>query len=59
MFDELDDSNKLLAIDSFLDYEKYFSEGSNKFELEEYNSYNTHRLSEIELKELLAQIDVK
>jgi UDP-N-acetylglucosamine 4,6-dehydratase/5-epimerase len=42
-----------------LNYEKYFSEGSNKFELEEYNSYNTHRLSEIELKELLAQIDVK
>ena len=42
-----------------LNYEKYFSEGSNKFELEEYNSYNTHRLSEIELKELLAQIGVK
>lgn len=33
MFDELDDSNKLLAIDSFLDYEKYFSEL-----LREYNS---------------------
>ena len=30
-----------------------------KVELEEYNSYNTHRLSEVELKELLAQIDVK
>ena len=42
-----------------LNYEKYFSEGSNKVELEEYNSYNTHRLSEIELKELLAQIDIK
>ena len=42
-----------------LNYEKYFSEGSNKVELEEYNSYNTHRLSEVELKELLAQIDVK
>ena len=42
-----------------LNYDKYFSEGSNKVELEEYNSYNTHRLSEVELKELLAQIDVK
>ena len=42
-----------------LNYEKYFSEGSNKVELEEYNSYNTHRLSEVELKELLAQIDIK
>jgi len=42
-----------------LNYDKYFSKGSNKVELEEYNSYNTHRLSKVELKELLAQIDVK
>ena len=42
-----------------LNYDKYYSKGSNKVELEEYNSYNTHRLSEVELKELLAQIDIK
>ena len=42
-----------------LNYDKYFSKGSDKVELNEYNSYNTHRLSETELKELLAQIDIK
>jgi hypothetical protein len=36
-----------------------FQKALTKVELEEYNSYNTHRLSEIELKELLAQIDIK
>ena len=42
-----------------LNYDNYFSKGSDKIELKEYNSYNTHRLSETELKELLAQIDIK
>jgi UDP-glucose 4-epimerase len=42
-----------------LNYDKYYSKGSTKVELEVYNSYNTHRLSETELKELLAQIDIK
>ena len=42
-----------------LNYDKYYSEGSNKIEFKEYNSFNTYRLSEIELKELLAQIDIK
>jgi UDP-N-acetylglucosamine 4,6-dehydratase len=42
-----------------LNYNKYFSEGINKSELEEYNSQNTHRLSKTELKELLAKIDIK
>ena len=42
-----------------LNYDKYYSKGSTKVELKEYNSFNTHRLSEIELKELLAQIDIK
>jgi UDP-glucose 4-epimerase len=42
-----------------LNYDKYFSKGSNKVEFDEYNSSNTHRLSKVELKELLAQIDVK
>ena len=42
-----------------LNYDNYFSKGSDKIEIKEYNSYNTHRLSETELKELLAQIDIK
>jgi len=42
-----------------LNYEKYYSEGLSKVKLREYNSFNTHRLSETELKELLAQIDIK
>jgi UDP-glucose 4-epimerase len=42
-----------------LNYNKYFSVGINKIKLEEYNSHNTKRLSEIELKELLSQIGVK
>ena len=40
-----------------LDYNKYFSEGNEeKIELEEYNSYNTERLSEGELIDLLKSI---
>ena len=42
-----------------LNYDNYFSKGSDKVELNEYNSYNTHRLSSIELKELLTQINIK
>ena len=42
-----------------LNYDKYFSKGSDKIELKEYNSHNTHRLSSTELKELLAQINIK
>lgn len=42
-----------------LNYDKYYSKGSTKVELKEYNSFNTHRLSKIELEELLAQIDIK
>lgn len=40
-----------------LNYNKYFSEGNDaKITLEEYNSFNTNRLSEVELIELLASI---
>ena len=40
-----------------LDYNKYFSEGNEeKIEVEEYNSYNTERLSEDELTDLLKSI---
>jgi len=40
-----------------LNYNKYFSEGNEgNIKLEEYNSYNTNRLSEDELIQLLASI---
>ena len=40
-----------------LNYNKYFSEGNDaKITLEEYNSFNTNRLSEVELIQLLASI---
>ena len=42
-----------------LNYDKYYSKGSTKVVLKEYNSFNTHRLSETELKILLAQINIK
>jgi UDP-glucose 4-epimerase len=42
-----------------LNYDKYFSEGSNKIELEEYNSFNTQRLSKEELKQLLSKIGIE
>ena len=50
---------RIAADNRDLNYDKYYSKGSTKVELKEYNSFNTHRLSEIELKELLAQIDIK
>ena len=40
-----------------LNYNKYFSEGNDaKINLEEYNSFNTNHLSEVELIKLLASI---
>ena len=57
--EDLGEYYKVAADNRDLNYDKYFSKGSEIVELEEYNSYNTHRLSEIELKELLAQIDIK
>jgi len=40
-----------------LNYNKYFSEGNDlKINLEEYNSFNTNNLSEVELIKLLASI---
>lgn len=57
--EDLGEYYRVAADNRDLNYEKYFSEGSEIVELEEYNSYNTHRLSEIELKKLLAQIDIK
>ena len=42
-----------------LNYNKYFFEGKQSKELEEYNSFNTRRLSEKELIDLLASIGYK
>ena len=43
-----------------LNYKKYFSEGQkNISQIEEYNSFNTNRLSEAELIKLLSSIGYK
>ena len=42
-----------------LNYNKYFFEGKQPKDLEEYNSFNTHRLSENKLTQLLASIGYK
>ncbi len=42
-----------------LNYEKYFSQGMSSSQLEEFNSYNTVRLKEQELIELLKSIGYK
>ena len=42
-----------------LNYNKFFFEGKQSKDLEEYNSFNTHRLSEDKLIELLASIGYK
>ena len=57
--EDLGEYYRVAADNRDLNYDKYYSKGSIKVELKEYNSFNTHRLSEIELKELLAQIDIK
>ena len=41
-----------------LNYGKYFEEGDSKVtEMEEYHSHNTYRLSDIELKNILSDIE--
>ena len=57
--EDLGEYYRVAADNRDLNYEKYYSKGSTKVKLKEYNSFNTHRLSEIELKDLLAQIDTK
>ena len=57
--EDLGEYYRVAADNRDLNYEKYYSKGSTKVELKEYNSFNTHRLSEIELRELLTQIDIK
>ena len=57
--EDLGEYYRVAADNRDLNYDKYFSKGTEIVGLEEYNSYNTYRLSEIELKDLLAQIDIK
>ena len=57
--EDLGNYYKVAADNRDLNYNKYFEEGRNTKVNEEYNSFNTQRLSATELKELLAQIDIK
>lgn len=58
--EDLGDYYRVPADNRDLNYNKYFSEGIDKeVPLEEYNSYNTNRLSIGELKDLLGTIGYK
>ena len=58
--EDLGDYYKVSADNRDLNYDKYFSEGiDSKAVLEEYNSFNTNRLSIQELKDLLGTVGFK
>jgi UDP-glucose 4-epimerase len=57
--EELEHYFRVPADNRDLNYDKYFSEGKLTKNLEEYNSFNTHRLSEKDLVSLLASIGYK
>ena len=58
--EDLGDYYKVSADNRDLNYNKYFSEGiDSKAVLEEYNSFNTNRLSIRELKDLLGTVGYK
>ena len=58
--EDLGDYYKVSADNRDLNYNKYFSEGiDSKSPLEEYNSFNTNRLSIKELKDLLGTVGYK
>jgi UDP-N-acetylglucosamine 4,6-dehydratase/5-epimerase len=58
--EELKDYFRIPADNRDLNYNKYFSEGQRNISLiEEYNSFNTNRLSEAELINLLSSIGYK
>jgi len=57
--DELENYFRVPADNRDLNYDKYFSEGKLTKDLEEYNSFNTHRLTEKNLIGLLASIGYK
>ena len=58
--EDLGDYYRVSADNRDLNYDKYFSEGiDSKAVLEEYNSFNTNRLSIQELKDLLGTVGFK
>ena len=57
--EELENYFRVPADNRDLNYNKYFSEGKESKNLEEYNSFNTYRLSEDDLIKLLASIGYK
>tara|TARA_B100001175_G_C19514562_1_gene646393 strand:+ start:3933 stop:4916 length:984 start_codon:yes stop_codon:yes gene_type:complete len=57
--EELENYFRVPADNRDLNYNKYFFEGKQFKDLEEYNSYNTQRLSEKQLIDLLASIGYK
>ena len=58
--EDLGDYYRVSADNRDLNYNKYFSEGiDSKLPLEEYNSFNTNRLSIKELKDLLGTVGYK
>ncbi len=57
--EELENYFRVPADNRDLNYNKYFFEGKESKNLEEYNSYNTHRLNEENLIKLLASIGYK
>jgi UDP-glucose 4-epimerase len=56
---DLGDYYRVAADNRDLNYNKYFSEGLSIENMEEYNSYNTQRLSKEELKQLLSKIGIE
>ena len=57
--EELENYFRVPADNRDLNYNKYFFEGKESKNLEEYNSYNTHRLSKDNLIKLLSSIGYK
>jgi len=57
--EELEHYFRVPADNRDLNYNKYFFEGKQSKDLEEYNSFNTRKLSEKELIDLLASIGYK
>ncbi len=57
--EDLGDYYRVPADNRDLNYNKYFSEGMNNVDIQEYNSFNTHQLSSKELIDLLSEIGIK
>ena len=57
--EDLGDYFRIPADNRDLNYDKYFSKGMEPSEVDEFNSYNTNRLNENQLIELLASIGYK